>query len=68
MCHDVSALQYAVQEGITLSKSDPAAKAFLKSLLDQLEIVSIPDDGYTGIFLDRATDEEGPCKRRSSDQ
>jgi hypothetical protein len=31
---------YAVQEGIRLAKSDPSAKAYLITLMDQMERVS----------------------------
>lgn len=37
---------YAVQEGIRLAKSDPGAKGYLITLMDQIETVSIPEISY----------------------
>lgn len=46
---------FAVQEGISASKSDPSAKAFLVQLMDQLEVVShwqelLVDRWYCALF------------------
>lgn len=35
---------YAVQEGIRMAKGDPGAKAYLLTLMDQIETVSILSD------------------------